>query len=226
MSACNALSACVAFNTNGYLKNGTKSMAPSPGSDLWVKNTVQQPSRMSVWPKPVSLINGSTMLLLDPSSFTFTASNPSQDLTDAFTRYQFLIFNHQLPSEQFKRVIFNKDQASVTQLVVNVTNTTVPLQLNVDESYTLHINLDGSALLSAATVYGAYRGLETFSQLIRFDFDLQAYRLDFAPLTITDSPKFAWRGLLIDTSRHFEPVGSIFRIIEAMSYAKVCSTLH
>jgi hexosaminidase len=55
--------------------------------------------------------------------------------------------------------------------------------------------------MTAATVYGAYRGLETFSQLVRWDFDLKAYRVDYLPLTIKDQPKFPFRGILIDTSR-------------------------
>jgi hypothetical protein len=44
----------------------------------------------------------------------------------------------------------------------------VPLQLGVDESYSLDIPDDGSdATLSAVTVWGALRGLETFSQIIQ-----------------------------------------------------------
>ena len=51
-------------------------------------------------------------------------------------------------------------------------NTDVPLQLDMDESYTLAVPADGSNItITAATVYGAYHALQTLSQLISFKFD-------------------------------------------------------
>ena len=59
----------------------------------------------------------------------------------------------------------------------------------------------GKAKATAKTVYGALRALETFSQLVRFDFDANAYALPGAPWDITDSPRFPHRGLMVDTAR-------------------------
>lgn len=45
-------------------------------------------------------------------------------------------------------------------------------QLDTDESYDLQVpSGGGTATLHAPTVYGALRGLETFSQLVHFDFE-------------------------------------------------------
>lgn len=83
--------------------------------------------------------------------------------------------------------------------------------------------------LRANTVYGVLRGLESFSQLVVFDWahhqapegDAGAFYTPRrrpshryllpagAPLLIADRPRFPWRGLLIDTARHFLPVGHI-----------------
>ena len=57
-----------------------------------------------------------------------------------------------------------------------------------------------TATLRAATVWGALRGLETFSQLVRFDFDARGYEIADAPISkemllkrmlsqLTNSPK-------------------------------------
>ena len=79
-------------------------------------------------------------------------------------------------------------------MLVMVTDLTVPLQLGVDESYTLVIPDDGSqAVLTAPTYYGALRGLETFSQLVGFNFSTHSYVLSNAPWKIADKPRFAPR---------------------------------
>jgi len=74
-------------------------------------------------------------------------------------------------------------------------------------------------------VYGALRGLETFSQLVTFDFDSGGYVLANAPWAITDAPRFPHRGLMIDTARHFQPLASIRKIIDSLPYAKL-NVLH
>ena len=89
-----------------------------------------------------------------------------------------------------------------------------------DESYALEINSE-HATLSANTVVGAMRGLETFSQLATGDVD--GYY--FPAVNIDDGPRFPWRGLMIDVGRHFEAVDVIKRNIDGMATAKM-NVLH
>ena len=43
--------------------------------------------------------------------------------------------------------------------------------------------------------------------------------------TIEDSPRFPWRGALVDTSRHFQPLAVLRAFIDALSYSKM-NVLH
>ncbi|BBH02131.1 beta-hexosaminidase 1 [Prunus dulcis] len=82
-----------------------------------------------------------------------------------------------------------------------------------------------SQLLLVVFVYGALRALETFSQLCTLYYGSKSVQVYRAPWYIRDSPRFAYRGLLLDTSRHYLPVDVIKQVIESMSYAKL-NVLH
>ncbi len=85
-----------------------------------------------------------------------------------------------------------------------------------NESYSLDIT-PRSAHLHAATDVGAMRGLETLLQLVQSDG--QGFWLP--AVSIQDSPRFRWRGLMIDCSRHFEPMGVIERTLDGMAAVKM-----
>lgn len=89
-----------------------------------------------------------------------------------------------------------------------------------DEGYVLDISAGGVAL-RAETVVGAMRGLETLLQLVSND----SSSFFLPGLTITDAPRFPWRGLLVDASRHFMPVDQIKRTLDGMSMVKL-NVLH
>jgi hexosaminidase len=206
--------------------------------DLYVKNTSPQPeyNGPSLWPLPVHITSGNGNVTVPPS-ISFVASTPSTDLSNAFTRIAALMFQHNLPASS--RDIVEKLRAGgasklggvsadpvMSTINVNVADVNVPLQLGVDESYTLNIPADGSAAtLTANTVYGAYHGLQTFSQLVRWNPDQKIYQVTAAPVVINDAPRFKWRGILIDTDRHFQPLKRLFAIIDSITYAKM-NTMH
>lgn len=83
-----------------------------------------------------------------------------------------------------------------------------------DESYQLNIN-PTRIELTAKQLAGAQRGLETLLQLVGTDSTVA-----LPSVSITDHPRFKWRGLLLDTSRHFFSVATIKRQIDAMAAAK------
>eukprot|EP00439_Symbiodinium_sp_Y106_P052968 s3175_g7.t1 len=84
----------------------------------------------------------------------------------------------------------------------------------------MDVNVDGTAVISAKTVWGALHCLETLSQLIRFNFATGQYSMSGLPLHIEDAPRFPHRGLLIDSGRHFEPIAQVKALLDSMQYAK------
>ena len=88
--------------------------------------------------------------------------------------------------------------------------------LNEDESYSFEAS-DKQAVLKAATVIGALRGLETFLQLL--ESDREGYYIP--SVKIQDRPRFRWRGLLFDSSRHFQPIEVIKRNLDGMAAVKL-----
>jgi hexosaminidase len=90
----------------------------------------------------------------------------------------------------------------------------------MDESYTLRVNAEGIQL-DAANSIGAIRGLETLQQMLMQD--AEGFYVPFAD--IVDKPRYSWRGLMIDVSRHFIPLDVLKRNIDAMATVKM-NVLH
>jgi hexosaminidase len=88
--------------------------------------------------------------------------------------------------------------------------------LGEDESYQLDVTSDG-ARLKAATVAGTLHGLETFAQLVVPG----AEGFHVPAIHIEDRPRFPWRGLMLDASRHWMPVEVVERNLDAMAAVKL-----
>ncbi len=87
---------------------------------------------------------------------------------------------------------------------------------NENESYTLEVKAP-RARLTAATPVGVLRGMATFVQLVT----PKGNGFAAGPALIEDSPRFPWRGLMIDSARHFQPVEVIERNLDAMAAVKL-----
>ncbi len=85
-----------------------------------------------------------------------------------------------------------------------------------DESYRIDIT-SRQALLTAPTVVGVLRGLETLLQLL--DADRNGYF--FPGVQIDDKPRFPWRGLLIDVARHFQTMETLKRNLDGLAAVKM-----
>ena len=90
------------------------------------------------------------------------------------------------------------------------------LNINDDESYFLDVT-NNNIVINANTDIGALRGIQTLLQLVNYN--ERGYY--FSGVTIRDSPRFVWRGLMIDVARHFQPIDVLKRNLDAMASVKL-----
>ena len=89
-------------------------------------------------------------------------------------------------------------------------------QLGEDESYTLEVEPQ-KATLTAPNTLGLLHGMETFLQLVHQD----AQGFAVPAISIEDRPRFPWRGLMLDVSRHWQPVEVVKRTLDGMAAVKI-----
>lgn len=89
-------------------------------------------------------------------------------------------------------------------------------QLGEDESYHLEVT-EQKVTLNAPNPLGILHGLQTFLQLVQ----PSGQGFIVPAVTIDDQPRFPWRGLMIDTGRHFMPLGVLRQNLDLMEAAKL-----
>jgi hexosaminidase len=108
------------------------------------------------------------------------------------------------------------DSAGATLVIQCAAGTKEVQELGEDESYRLEIGNSG-ARLTAPTTLGVMRGLQTFLQLVQ----TTGQGLAVPAVSIDDSPRFPWRGLMIDVNRHFIPLDVLKRNLDGMAAVKL-----
>jgi hexosaminidase len=80
------------------------------------------------------------------------------------------------------------------------------------------------ATIEAPAVHGLYDGIQTFRQLLPAWISSRTVMRGpwWTPVvTITDYPRYAYRGLLLDIARHFEPVRAVEELINQIAAYKI-----
>lgn len=161
------------------------------------------------WPQQVELTQPAGRLVLD---HRLTLNVQGDDLAQAQLRWRQRI---ELQTGWTLAPQTAKTEGAAIQVNIKDKVAAQPLP-GSDESYKLAVTPQG-ATLTANTRFGALRGMETLLQLMQTD-----GQNTFLPLvTITDVPRFPWRGVLLDSARHFLPLPDILRQLDGMAAAKL-----
>jgi len=90
-----------------------------------------------------------------------------------------------------------------------------------EEGYELAVSSE-KIQVKASTYKGAVRAIQTIRQMAqKNDVKKDANKLTFPTLTIKDAPRYAWRGLMLDVSRHFYNKDEVMRLLDNMAYYKL-----
>lgn len=169
-------------------------------------------------PLPNSVTKGNDKFIISSSLKILLINNSSKKLYDYSNEILRRISNKTGIFLDKEVVVTNTDEQ--TEKIVISFEKSVDVKLGIDESYTIKI-LNNKINIDAKSDIGIMHALETLYQLVLND-SLQYY---FPTIEISDAPRFKWRGLMIDVSRHFMPVDVIKRNINAMAMVKM-NVLH
>ncbi len=165
-------------------------------------------------PMPASVQSGGGQLQIKQSFSVAVSGSHDASLDSEVRRFQ----------EQLSRqtgIPFRATAGAAATLEIHADHGRQAVQkLGEDESYELTVS-DSGAKITAPTTLGVLRGMQTFLQLV------QITPAGFAApaVTIKDQPRFAWRGTLIDVSRHFIPIDVLKRNLDGMAAVKM-NVLH
>jgi len=110
-----------------------------------------------------------------------------------------------------------EENDAISALKITVTSSDETLSSATNESYSIQIS-GTDASIDAVTVYGAIRGLETFSQLV----SIGSLTTN---LTVSDEPFAVHRGLMVDTARRFLPLDLLRSLVDGLQFSKL-NVLH
>ena len=172
-------------------------------------------SRVNLTPVPKKMTVGSGTLVL-PQNFTITTG----ELPDSLANEAVKFANH-----------FGYVTGRTVEVKADADNALIAMSLysgNEElgcEGYTLDINSNGITITANCT-NGFYYAFQSIKKMLPANVmagvkDAAVTEYSLPHVTITDAPRFEYRGFMLDVSRHYFPVEQIKRMIDVMSYYKM-----
>ena len=163
---------------------------------------------LNIIPEPYKITKSAGTYTL-PKSIAIDAPSLANDIADEIA--------NRLRTTSGRVVYFTKNKPSINLLLVNDTSLGL-------EGYTLDINQKGIQINANAKA-GLFYGWQTILQLLPaviYANSLQEnvnWTLPY--VSIIDKPRFGWRGMMLDVSRHFFTKGEVKTFIDDMARYKL-----
>ena len=162
---------------------------------------------LNIIPEPFHAVKGTGVFQFS-KSISINAPTSANEVTDQIAK--------QLKTVTGKTVVFSKNEPSITLDIIKD-------DVIGQEGYTLNINASG-IVISANTNAGLFYGWQTVQQIMPaaiYANKLQSnvnWQLPY--VSIIDKPRFSWRGMMLDVSRHFFNKADVKVFIDDMARYK------
>ena len=165
--------------------------------------------RISIIPQPASLVEGVGSFTLAANLSIITPANDEiKKIAEQFSRQMAMATGYKVTTTTGSSAKANSIFLSLS------TDKTIP-----DEGYRLKVSRNG-VTLTAKKPAGIFYGIQSLLQLFPADIEnkLPNERKGWSipAITIEDAPRFGWRGLMLDVSRHFFTVAEVKDYIDQM----------
>lgn len=173
---------------------------------LCVPFAVAQSGEVNIIPRPSSTVSGK-------GSFTISRSTKLRATTKESRKYAELLNDFLARNYSFTLAITEKSQASN----VIVFQKLHPHAYQAGAVYSLQVANDRISLSGEDSGPGQFYALQTLFQLLP---ESGQGSIVVPAVTITDAPRFAYRGMHLDVARHFQPVEFVKKFIDQMAQYK------
>lgn len=166
-------------------------------------SSCSQPQELNIIPMPRSVEYHRGEFILSPETKFYSSLSPESK--QALARY--------LEGTALDSVAFADEATGNGGIELTLCDTTVVPEA---EGYHLEIGKKGVKLSSASTETGIFYGIQTLLQLLN-----NGDGKTLPAVTIADSPRFPYRGMHLDVSRHFYDKEFVKKQLDAMAYFKM-----
>ncbi len=179
-------------------------------SILFIHVNIAKASNYFLIPEPVSVKNSEGNFELSDKTIIFYSTETSKMDAELFNEYLFQYYGFKTKIEVVSS--FKKGNCIWLEPEVNKTLAAEGYSLNISPE---EIRIQGDAS-------GIFYALQTIKQLLPLT---KQNKINIPCYKITDYPRYAWRGMHLDVSRHFFPTAFIKKYIDFLALYKM-NTFH
>lgn len=181
------------------------------------RSTCNHTNGVDLWPMPTGTVETNSAIRLsqiNSNGLRFRAINVNSgnDFWEVNQERLLRQIRAKMPNDS---IPLGNAEAYSVQIDIIAESNDVKLYIQVDETYTLSVNLvsgDIVARIQSKTVFGARHALESLAQLIIYD-DVTDRLFIRHEIQFSDGPVYHHRGVSLDTSRNYFSVENIKRLI-------------
>ena len=173
----------------------------------------EEPVKTQVIPRPMKAVKSKGEFTLDNKTMIVSGK-----ATASLGEYASKLFS---PATGFKLPVEKDGKEKDNSIILRLVD---GLETLGDEGYELTV-ANGGVTICARTKAGLFYGIQTLRQLLPAEIEsktlVEGIKWIVPAVIITDKPRFEWRGMMLDSGRHYLPVDFIKKFIDLMAANKL-----